>query len=193
MDSAADNKILRNLGVFTTSEAIDAGFSQPTISRKAVLGEIIRLAHGFYVHPEAKLNLKDIDFILACKRFGAAAYIGGLSSLFRHGLINQVPDRVWVVVPAAVKSMDSRYRCIRSTHVSQAGVVNYKNFRMANVHRSIIDGLYYSAKIGRKTAISAARKALREGMTSEKNLYEIAKKADFLKTLDQYWDAITSE
>lgn len=193
MNSAAKEKILRNLGVFSTADALEAGFSQPTISRKAALGEIIRLAHGFYLHPEATFDLKDIDFIIACKRFGPSSYIGGLSSLFRHGLIDQVPDRVWVVVPTAVKSTDSLYRCIRSTHASRAGVIKYKNFRMADVHRSIIDGLCYSAKIGRKTAISAARKALREEMTSESKLYEIAKKAHLIKTLNQYWDTITSD
>lgn len=191
MNQAANEKKLRNLGVFSAAEAIEAGFSRPTISRKAALGQIIKLAHGLYMHPEAKLALQDIDFMVACKKFGPSAYIGGLSSLFRHGLIDQVPDRIWVVVPSDVKSTNSLYRCIRSIHDLRVGIVNYKNYRMADVPRSVIDGLYYSSKIGRKTSISAARKALREGMTSETKLYEIANKIGLMKTLEQYWDSIT--
>jgi predicted transcriptional regulator of viral defense system len=193
MTSVVHEKILRKLGVFSASEAIEAGFSRPTISRKAASGEIIKLAHGLYMHPKANLAGQDIDFIVACKRFGPSSYIGGLSSLFRYGLIDQVPDRIWVIVPTDVKSTESLYRCIRSTHDSRVGIVKYKNYRMADVSRSVIDGLYYSVKLGRKTAISAARKALREDMTSEAKLYETAKKVGLIKTLDQYWDIITSD
>jgi len=104
-----------------------------------------------------------------------------------------VPDRIWIVVPEDIKTIDSLYRCIRSIHYAKAGIIRYKNFRIANVHRSIIDGLHYSTKIGRKTAISAARKALREETTSESKLYEIAKKTNLIKTLNHYWDTITSD
>jgi predicted transcriptional regulator of viral defense system len=188
--SPEKNKILSRLGVFSTAEAVAAGLSQPTISRAAVSGELIKLAHGFYMHPEASIDSENIDFVIACKKFGPSSFIGGLSSLFRYGLIEEVPDRIWIVVPENIKTIDTFYRCIRSSHDLSVGVVRHKNFRIADVHRSVLEAMHYSTKVGARIAISAARNALREGKTSESHLYKLAVKLGFTSSFSKYWDAI---
>lgn len=185
--------ILRPLGVFRAADAVALGVSQPTLSRLASSGVITRLEHGLYCHPDADVDPAELDLVIACIKFGKLAFIGGLTSLFRHGLISQVPDRIWVVVPSGVKSDSARYRCIRTKNIPQVGIENHKTYRIAGVDRSLVEALQFATKIGLQTAISATRKALAEGLTTEKQLYEMAQKLGAENYFLKYWEAIVAE
>jgi hypothetical protein len=57
----------------------------------------------------------------------------------------------------------------------------------------VIEALQYAIKIGLQTAISATRRAIAEGQTTEKKLYAIAKKLDAEKGFINHWEAIVAE
>ncbi|MCX6130797.1 MAG: type IV toxin-antitoxin system AbiEi family antitoxin domain-containing protein, partial [Proteobacteria bacterium] len=63
-------EILRDLGVFRTADAINSGISQPTVSRLAMKGILVRLEHGLYHHKDADIDPSTLDFIIACSRLG---------------------------------------------------------------------------------------------------------------------------
>jgi predicted transcriptional regulator of viral defense system len=96
-------EILRDLGLFRTADAVRAGVSQPTLSRLATSGVISRLEYGLYIHPDSPIDPSELDLAIACARLGEHAVIGGLTALFHHRLISQVPDRIWIMVPPAVR------------------------------------------------------------------------------------------
>lgn len=187
------NNSLKHLGIFRTGDAVRAGISQPTLSRLVASRRIVRLEHGIYLHPDAKIEPDEVDLAIACLRFGPDSAISGLTSLFRYGLIEQVPDRIWVVICPNLKSANPLYRCLRSIHNPNIGIEKHEFYQMANIERSVIEAISYGTKIGLQTAISAARRALREDKTSQKKLYEMAKKLDALPVLERYWDSIISE
>lgn len=192
IDRIKDDDVLKSLGVFRTADAIHAGISQPTLSRLAAAGSITRLEHGLYLHPEAAIDPSDLDFAIACAKFGKQSLIGGLTALFRHGLIAQVPDRIWMIVPSVVKSNDTLYRCLRTKNDPHFGVENHIVYRLAGVERSIIEALQFATKIGLQTALSAARKALAEGLTTEKKLYDMAAKLGAEHAFAKHWEAIVA-
>ncbi len=186
------DRLLR-LGIFNTADAIRNGVSQPTISRLTARGEILRLAHGLYQHPLAKIDPSEVDFAIAYKKFGPKSAVGGLSALFRYGLISQVPDRIWVIVPSAVKSTDPLYRCIRTKHSSKVGIENHCFYRMTTIERTLIESLRFATKIGLGIAVSATRKALKERKTTKKKIYEMAKAMKLDKILAEHWESIAEE
>ena len=186
-------EILKNLGIFRTGEAITAGVSQPTLSRLAAAGTITRLEYGLYSHPAADLELSELDFAIACARLGEKSIIGGLTALFRHGLTSQVPDRIWVMVPPSVRSTRKLYRILRTRNDPTVGVEERRTYRITGIERSVIEALQYATKIGLQSAISAARRAIAEGLTTEKKLHEMAKKLRVENAFTKFWEAIVAE
>ena len=183
---------LKDLGVFRTKDAIDLGVSQPTLSRLASDGTVTRLEHGFFVHRDGPIDPSNFDFALAYAKFGKKSYVGAISALFRHGLIEQVPNQVWIITAPAIKSSGKLYRCIRTKIDLDLGIEDHRFFRISGIDRTIIDALYFSTKLGPEIAIRAARKAIKSGLTSESKTYEMACKVGMAKSFEKYWEALVS-
>ncbi len=188
---AAD--ILKELAIFRTSDAVVAGVSQPTLSRLAASGIITRLEYGLYFHPEAKIDPAALDLAVACARFGEQSVIGGLTALFRHGLISQVPDRIWVMVPHNSRSKHKLYRILRTKNDPGVGVEDHGVYRIANIERSLVEALQYATKVGLQTAISASRHALLGGLTTESKVAKLAKLLGVESSFAKHWEAIVAE
>lgn len=87
----------QNLGIATAKQIQKKlGISQATLSRWVKNGELLKLSHGFYVHPKFGIPPEELDFAVACAKFGAKSTIGGLSALFHYGLTEQPPAQVGI-------------------------------------------------------------------------------------------------
>lgn len=184
---------LIQLGIFSLREAKQAGVSQSTISRLAEGGEIIKLGSGFYVHPEARYDPATMDFSIACKKFGPQSFIGGLSALYFYGLINEVPDRIWVIVPTEKRTTEHGYRLIRSKSISNTDIEQKGQFRISSLARTLVESLRYGSKIGQQTAISAIRRALADNLITKNNLFDCSKRLGLEMVIKKFWDLITIE
>jgi predicted transcriptional regulator of viral defense system len=192
-DQQSPEETLRKLGVFRTADAIDAGVSQPTVSRLAMRGILIRLDHGLYHHRDTEIDLAAIDFITACARTGPDSVVGGLSALFHYGLIPQVPQQIWVLLPHTNRNKFPQYRIMRTNHDPKVGVNNEGTYRIVTIERSIVEAFKYASKLGYQTALTAARTALSEGKTSEEKMYETAKDLGLWPVMVRNWEAITTK
>jgi predicted transcriptional regulator of viral defense system len=191
MSSKTEPIELKPLGVVTSGMVLKKlRISQPTLSRWVKNGEIRRLSHGLYVHPEFNIPPEDLDFVIACARFGRKSAIGGLSALFHYGLIDQPPSQVWVVVPPNKADSNQLYRRIRTKTSSKYGIDNRGLYRMTNVERTLLEALKFAVKIGPRIAINATRKALHDRLTTEKKLGEMASQLKLRSVLEKNWEAI---
>lgn len=184
---------LKKLGIFTTSEAQKAGFSQPTLSRLAKHGEVIRLEHGIFRHKDAKINVEHIDFVVATKRFGVHAVVGLMSALAYHGLIEQVPEQVWLLVTPDVRPTSRLYRAIRVRSNLKMGIEHHKYFSITNIERTIVESFKYSTKVGLDVAVRAARNALKKRQTTASKVLKQAKELKMEQFILRHWEAITIE
>lgn len=181
----------QNLGIATAKQIQKKlGISQPTLSRWVKNGELLKLSHGFYVHPKFGIPPEELDFAVACAKFGSKSTIGGLSALFHYGLTEQPPAQVWLIAPPQKSYSGPYYRTLRTKTSSKVGVDTFKFYRITSIERSIIEALKFATKIGPRVAINAARTALREGKTTEKKLGEMAKKMKSRSAFEKYWEAI---
>ena len=156
-------------------------------------GVLVRLDHGLYHHRETEIDLAVIDSITACARTGPDSVIGGLSALFHYGLIPQVPQQIWVMLPHANRNKFSQYRIMRTNHNPKVGVDNGGTYRIVTVERAIVEAFKYASKLGYQTALTAARTALSEGKTSEKKLHETARALGLWPVMVKNWEAITTK
>lgn len=182
--------ILKTLGIFQLNDAKKAGISQPTLSRMVAQGNILRLGHGLYMHPDSFVSPEEQDYVQACSKFGSHSIIGGLTALFYYGLIDKVPTQVWVIVPQSKRTVDSRYRLIRMKNLSPVGVETHKLFRITTIERTLVEGLQYSSKIGIRTAISAIRRAVTEKKTTLAKIMTMAQKLNLENVVKKHWETI---
>ena len=101
---------LKKMGIFTRSQAEAMGLSHQSLSRLVEEEKIIRVGRGMYLHSEGNL-CRDIDYQVACTKFGPKSVIGGITALFHYNLIEQVPGQVWVLVPPSQLFREHVYGC----------------------------------------------------------------------------------
>lgn len=183
---------LNTMGIFNVKDAERAGLSRATLSRMVKAGSLQSIAVGVYKMPGMDIDPNEQDFIVACMRCGPDAAIGGITALFHYGFIDEVPDRIWLVVPPTVRSANSGYRLLRSQHSPRLGVIRHKRYRIVSPERAILEALRYSSKIGEGMAIGAARRALKGQHVARKTLYDLAKRLGLTRVLENHWEAISS-
>lgn len=194
MDKTVSKK-LQSMGLFRLNEAHKkTNISQSTLYRWAKKGFIKHVSRGLYMHPKSHILPEYFDFAIACSYFGPKSAIGGLSALFHYGLIEQVPQQVWLVVLPSRKdeSIQKKYKCLRTQTSLKTGIDKRKYFKITNVDRTLLETMKFATKVGQRTAMSSARKALREGLTTEKKLAQMSHHLKMKNVLDKYWEAIIS-
>jgi predicted transcriptional regulator of viral defense system len=193
MANKTSSEVIKSLGIATAQQIQKKlGVSQPTLSRWVKSGQLIKLSHGFYVHPKFEIPPESLEFAIACAKFGPQSAIGGLTALFHYGLTDQPPAEVWMVVPPLKAYSSSQYRTLRTKTSLKLGIDTFKFYRIVTIERAIVEALKFSTKIGQRTAINATRTALREGKTTEKKLGEMAKKLKLRSFFEKYWESIVS-
>lgn len=181
---------LSRVPTFNLGDAAKVGISRTTVARLVERNVFKKIERGLYSVPESEPLGEAYDFAVACKRFGPRSVIGGLSALFGYGLIEVVPTQVWVLVPSTVRASSSRYRLLRTKRNLTDGVVSKDGYRITSIERTLLDSLIFASKIGERNAVAATIRALRQKDTSDKKLFQLAKKIDALTILDRYWQSI---
>lgn len=166
------------------------GVSQSTLSRLVKSESIRRLDYGLYTHPDCNIPPQEIDFAVACAKFGPKSAIGGLTALFHYGLTDQPPAQVWIVTPPQKSDHNQFYRALRTKTSAKEGIDKFEFYRMTNIERTIVDALHFNTKIGIRTAVNAARKALRQNLTTEVKIGQMATKLKLRSVLEKYWEMI---
>ena len=184
-------KKLEKRGPFRASET---RLERYVLSNLVKEKKIIRLSHGIYIHPNSPVDHRYLDFAEAAVRFGKNSAIAGLTALFHYNLIEEVPNQIWVLVKSQInhRNDNSRYRLIRTKSSFKSGIKKHDFFQITNLERTLIESRRYSSKIGLSTGISACRKALNNGMTTEKKMANMADKLNLFSTFTKNWEAITA-
>jgi predicted transcriptional regulator of viral defense system len=182
---------LKKLGIFNLDQAKGLGFDQPTVSRLVKAGELNRVGRGLYTHPKAPVS-REFGFQLACAKFGPKAAVGGLSALFYYNLIEQVPQQTWILVPPSTLSRERGYRLMRTKTDLNALVLSKDNYRIVTVERAIVEGLRFATKIGERTAIGAAKRAIAQKLTTMQKIGKAANALGLTAAVHKFFEAIVA-
>jgi predicted transcriptional regulator of viral defense system len=156
-------------------------------------GKIDRVTAGLYCHPETQIDPEERGFAIAAAVFGPAAVIGGMTALFHYGLIEQVPSRIWVMVPKQVRTKDPLYRLVRTQTNPTIGIENHGLYRMTNLERTLVEAFRLSTKIGLRIALRATRTALAHKRTNLQKILRQAKALGMVRVIERHWESIVPE
>jgi predicted transcriptional regulator of viral defense system len=180
---------LKKLGPFSVAQAKEVGISHQELSRLVKEEKILRVDRGVYIHSRASFP-REIDFQIACKKFGPNSAVGGLTALFYYNLADQVPGQTWMIVPPEKRASSKMYRLIRTKTPLDIGIVERNGYRIVSIERAIIEAFKYASKIGERTAIKAARIAIKRRQTTLKKIGMMAKDLGLDSYLTKYFETI---
>jgi predicted transcriptional regulator of viral defense system len=183
-------KRLSSKSSFTLSEADKAGLSHPEVLRLVKLGKITRIQRGLYSVSGNEPFGREADYQAADKKFKSKSVVGGLTALSNYNLIQEVPSKIWLLVPEEVRTTDKKYRLLRTKKSLNSEIIKKPTYKIVTVERALIDGLIYKTKIGERIVLTATIKALKEKITTEKKLFEAAKNIAALNILNKHWQVI---
>lgn len=185
---------LKSIGVFRSKDARNLGISSSLLQYLCKAGQVERIGSDVYRHSSYPIPPESEAYIVACTIFGSTSYIGGLSSLSYHHLIDNVVSNIWVVTEPRRYSENPSYQLIRTKVDKVMGIESNPHFKIASVERSILDAYYFQKKIGGTVlALSAARTAIRQGLTTYKNLFDLSVRLGFQKRMLPHWENINAE
>ena len=184
---------LKKAGIFGVMDAKRLGISQPSLSRLVSEEKVIRVDTGLYMHPDSPISTDERDYAVACVKFGSKAVIGGMTALFHYGLIEQVPHKIWVMVPYEQRTTHTLYRCVRTKTNPMEGVEDHRYYRMTNIERTLVEAFRYASKIGLRIAFHATRTAIKEKKTSIEKIHRQAKKLKLENFIERHWEALIAE
>lgn len=181
---------LAKRATFTLPEARTNGISHQLLFQLLKRNKVIRLSRGIYAVSGSEDLGQEADYHLAQQKFGREVAVGGLTALFRYQLVDESPNKIWLLVPPTIRTSDKKYRLLRTSRDLRIGIEDHKTFRIASLERALVDAILFQAKIGEETAKSAIIKALRRKLTTPEKIFQIAKQLDVLSKLYEHWPSI---
>jgi predicted transcriptional regulator of viral defense system len=181
---------LYKLGRFTFKQAKEAGLPQSAVVRLTNTGVIEKISRGIYESSERQLDPATRDFAVACITLGEESVIGGLTALFNYGLAEEVPAKLWVLVPPTTYRTARQYRLVRTKIDLRVGVERHADYRITSLERTIVDTFIFSSKLGEKLAYRAALRAIREKRTTPDKLFKMAHKLGVTERLAVHAQAL---
>jgi predicted transcriptional regulator of viral defense system len=169
MDTAAAKARVifhRSGGIMRSSEARKLGIHPQTLSRMVEAGRMVREERGLYRLAEIELT-GNADLIQVAKLVprGIVCLISALSF---HGLTTQIPHKVYLAIPQAMKKPKLTYPPLDvvwlSSRVYSAGIESYAldgvSVRIYNREKTVADCFKFRNKIGLDVAIEALKEYL---------------------------------
>jgi len=185
-------KKLEKLRVFTRSDIRKIGLPRSLFYKLIQDEKIEKLAHGFYLYTgTSNIEPEELDFIVACKKFGENSVIGGLSALAYYNLIEEIPHQIWVLVPDSKQTTNKFYRLIRTKYSSSSiGIEKHAYYKITTLERTLVEALLYASKIGLDTAIGAIVKAVKSKQTSLSKIGNMAERMNKKNVIKKHWLSI---
>jgi len=188
---------------FSTKQAVALGISKTTLTRLVRKGIIERISRGVYQVSEeysaSELdgNRKSIksgtyteterDYVSATLRCGSPSAICLLSALEHYNLTDEIPNRIWVMVPETKRVRSDALKIIRCRNPRwDLGFHKNKDYWMTTLERTLIDCVVYKKIVGQQVALSALKLALRDKKINLGDLYDLARRIGVARVIKPY-------
>ena len=181
---------LKKLGLFRACEVTELGYTNVDLSRLYAQGFLQKFDRGVYKHVSYTIDPNIIDFAVACTRFGESTVVGGLSALFYYNLIETVPSKVWLLVPSPKKTVNLNYQFMRTLTPLTVEVKQEKEFKIVTLERALVEGFYFSTKIGLDLCMKATGVAIKENLTNLSKIAKAAKGLNMNAVINKHWEAL---
>lgn len=178
---------------FSSKEAKSQGLSRAYLTRMVKSGALDRLSRGVYQASDINADSGETQYHEATLRCGKPSAICLLSALDHHHLTDEIPQKIWVLVPNGKRVQDKQLKLIRSRNPHwEIGVHKTRHYWVTTLERTLIDCLVYKRMIGSQVALAAIKRALSQKKVKLGHLYDMGKRMGVAHRVHSYIEALAT-
>ncbi len=175
---------------FSYSEIKRLGMSQGQLNQLLKAEALYRIGHGVYILAGSDLS-EDAQFRGATLRIDGPSAVCLLSALFYHGLTDEIPRKVWLLVPENKHTAHKDIRLVRSRNPQWGiGIEKNQGFSITSVERSLVDSLIMKRLLSVHIGVAALKVAVKTKKTTLDKVLKMAKLMDVEHRLSNYIEAL---
>lgn len=187
---------LKELSIFTTSDAAQLGITRAALGRAVEKGLLEKLQRGLYGYiGREESEMQSFAVVSARAKNGIICL---LSALRYHNLTTQSPLQVWLCIKKGDRAPNIKYpsiRIIRSRETEDFGVISTQidgvPVLVTDIERTIVDCFKFRNQIGIDVAIEALAEAKRANRLNQERLWECAKRYRMTNVMMPYMEALS--
>ncbi len=162
---------------FSFREAVASGMTKYTLKQLMDQGVVEKLGRGIYQLVCPDDDLEENQYRVATLRCSLPSSICMLTALEHYHVTDQIPKKIWVLVPAPKRVVSKDLKLIRSRNPQwKIGIQKTKDYWITTLERTLIDCLLYKKLIGNQVALEAIKQAMAQKKVKLGRLYDLAKK-----------------
>ncbi|HBC3964846.1 TPA: type IV toxin-antitoxin system AbiEi family antitoxin domain-containing protein [Vibrio parahaemolyticus] len=187
---------LKELSIFTTSDAAQLGITRAALGRAVEKGLLEKLQRGLYGYIGRKESeMQSFSVVSARAKNGIICL---LSALRYHNLTTQAPFQIWLCIKKGDRAPRVEYlkiQIIRSRDTEEFGVISTKidgvPVLVTDIERTIVECFKFRNKIGVDVAIEALTEAQRANKLNQERMWEYAKRYRMTNVMMPYMQALS--
>mgnify|MGYP005990118417 FL=1 len=189
--------VVRAKGIARTRDFERVGVPRAYLSRLQDEGLLVRTARGRYELPGAAMSR--FHALATAVRAVPRGTIAASSSLHFHGLLPEVPDRIWMLVPAKAWKPVGIMPDIEILRESEETFADYisnhqidgVNVPLTNLGKTLCDCFKYRRRIGLALAVDALRVAFERKLITKAELMPVAIRTRVRTVMAPYLETIS--
>lgn len=177
---------------FTLNDIEELGITSAQLRSFLAKEQVLRLSRGVYVLPGMDLDNEAL-FRAASMRIEGPSAVCLLSALEFYGLTDQIPKKVWLLVPENKHTAHKDIRLFRRNDPKwRVGIVGQPTdgYQITSLERTIVDALVFKRIVGVNLGIAALKAALAQQKTTLDKILKIAKELRVDHQIMSYLEAV---
>lgn len=176
---------------FSTNDINGLGITPAQLNELLKSEKVHRLSRGVYVLAGSDLS-DEAQFRAATMRIKGASAVCLLSALAHYGITDQIPKKVWLMVPEDKHTAHKDIRLLRSRNPNwKIGIASAKGYKITNIERSIVDALAMKRILGVSIAVGALKVAIKEKKTTLSEILKMATRLGVDHRVMSYIEALS--
>jgi len=176
---------------FSPRDIKGLGITQAQFKPLLAEEQVLRLSRGVYVLPGADLDDESL-FRAATMRIEGPSAICLLSALAFYGITDQIPKKVWLLVPESKQTAHKDIRLLRRNDPQwKTGIVTHDGYKITNIERTLVDALALKRILGVSVGVSALKTALADKKTTLDKVLRMATQLKVDHRVMNYLEALS--
>ncbi len=176
---------------FTYRDAIEVGLTKYALVQLIKQGIVERIKRGIYIPTDYDDTNPESQLHLAALQCGTPSCICLLSALDYYHVTDQVPNKVWIMVPQQKRVRSSNLKLIRSrTPQWDIGIDKSNDYWVTTLPRTLIECLLAKHRLGSDVAISALKTSVIHKKVKLRNIISIANQMGVQKRIYPYIETL---
>ena len=175
---------------FSYRQAVEGGLNKYELGKMIDQGLIERTEKGLYVPASYDTTDMEGQYRLATLRCGEPSAICLLSGLDYYHLTDQIPKKLWIMVPQDKRVQSRELKLIRARNPQwEVGIVKEKGYSITSLERTLVECLLYKKRLG-LVPIEALKEALRQKKVKLSGVLEMAVRIKVEHRIIKYIEAL---